>query len=410
METPAGVHSLMAMKRALLLSLCLSLGCSESGPGGSPGAAGSGGGGASNAGAAASGGGMSGGGQTTNGAGGVTQAGSSSGGSTNAGTGAVAGSGGSAPSDPDPLLIYWVDVEGGAATILVAPNGEVVVVDAGNPGERDAGRIAAVLQDELQVEQIDHMIVTHYHGDHVGGVPVLADLVPIAKYYDHGATVQQSGSFDDYVELAGANRTLLEPGDVLTLGDVVLTFVTGAGKVIDPPLAGGGANPLCPSNVTKDMDGGAENGQSLGFVARFGDFDFLDLGDLTWDIEQLLMCPTNRVGVVDLFQVNHHGQDFSNSPQMVHAVAPAVAVMNNGATKGGHVEVFETLFSSPGIQDVWAVHQAVNNGAEHNAEPDLIANPAGNDEAHFIKASVAADGSYTVTNGRNQVTRNYTSR
>jgi competence protein ComEC len=180
--------------------------------------------------------------------------------------------------------------------------------------------------------------------------------------------------------------------------------------VIDPPPAGALPNPLCPSNVTKNMDGGAENGQSLGFVARFGAFDFLDLGDLTWDIEQVLMCPTNRVGIVDLFQVNHHGQDFSNSPQLVHAVAPTVAVMNNGATKGGHVEVFETLQASPGLQDVWAVHEATQNDAEHNAAPDLIANPAGNDAAHYIKAVIRADGSYTLTNGRNSVSRSYASR
>jgi beta-lactamase superfamily II metal-dependent hydrolase len=321
----------------------------------------------------------------------------------------MAGTAGSGPVGSAPLVIYWIDVEGGAATIVVAPNGEIVVVDAGNPGQRDAQRVADVLLDELEVDQIDHMIVTHYHGDHVGGVPVLAGLVPIAKYYDHGPTVEPSSGFDDYVALAGAKRTQVAAGDVLTLGELVLSFVTSAGKVIDPAPAGATSNPTCPSNVTKDMDGGAENGQSVGFVARFGLFDFLDLGDLTWDIEQDLMCPTNRVGKVDLFQVNHHGQDFSNSPQLVHAIAPTVAVMNNGATKGGHVEVFETLHASPGIEDVWALHQATNNDAQDNAAPDLIANPAGPDEAHYIKAVVEPNGNYTVTNGRNAVSRSYTS-
>jgi competence protein ComEC len=354
-------------------------------------------------------GGSSGGG--SNAGGGQAGTASGAGGSPGGGSGSgAAGAGGGGSNDSAPLLIYWIDVEGGAATLLVAPNGQVVLVDAGNPGERDAQRIAKVLQGELQVAAIDHMIVTHYHGDHVGGVPTLAELVPIEKYYDHGASVQASGSFDAYVALAGDDRTLVEAGDVLPLGDVTLSFVTAAGKVIDPPLPSALPNPLCPSNVTKDMDGGAENGQSLGFVARFGAFDFLDLGDLTWDIEQLLMCPDNRVGVVDLFQVNHHGQDFSNSPQLVHAVAPTVAVMNNGATKGGHVEVFETLQASPGLQDVWALHEATQNDAEHNAAPDLIANPAGNDAAHYIKAVVRADGSYTLTNGRNSVSRSYTSR
>jgi beta-lactamase superfamily II metal-dependent hydrolase len=327
-----------------------------------------------------------------------------------AAVGAAAGAAGASSLGSKPLVIYWIDVEGGAATLLIAPDGEIVVVDAGNPGERDAQRVANVLKGELQVIGIDHMITTHYHNDHVGGVPVLAGLVPISRFYDHGPTVEASNNFDDYVQLAGDKRTLLKRGDVLTLGDVVLTFVTGAGAVIDPPLPGALPNPTCPSNVTKNMDGGPENGQSLGFVARFGDFDFLDLGDLTWDIEQDLMCPTNRIGSVDLFQVNHHGLDFSNSPQLVHAVGPTVAVMNNGATKGGHVEVFDTLRASPGLQDVWAMHQATQNDALHNAAPDLIANPAGADAAHYIKAVIEPNGNYTLTNGRNGVTRSYTSR
>jgi beta-lactamase superfamily II metal-dependent hydrolase len=321
----------------------------------------------------------------------------------------MAGAAGNGPVSTEPLVIYWIDVEGGAATIVEAPNGEIVLVDAGNPGQRDAERIADVLLEELAVDHIDHMIVTHYHGDHVGGVPVLAGLLPIARYYDHGPTVESSNNFDQYVELAGDGRTLLAAGDVLTLGELVLSVVTSAGKVIDPPPPGAPSNPTCPSNVTKDMDGGAENGQSVGFVARFGSFDFLDLGDLTWDIEQDLMCPMNRVGKVDLFQVNHHGQDSSNSPQLVHAVAPTVAVMNNGATKGGHAAVFETLRASPGLEDVWAVHQATNNDAEHNAEPDLIANLAGPDDAHHIKAVVEPNGTYTITNSRNAVSRSYTS-
>jgi competence protein ComEC len=400
---------LLGLTTLAVAPLGLSLGCGESGAGGTPAVnPSSGSGGAPTAGSPSTAGSSSAGNP-------ASMSGSSNGGQAGSAAGTAGeptggGTGGAPPVSGDPLTIYWIDVEGGAATLLIAPNGEIVVVDAGNPGERDAQRIANVLVGELQADHIDHMIVTHYHGDHVGGVAMLAGLLPITQYYDHGPTVQPGNTFDDYVELAGANRQLLEPGDELMLGDVVLTFVTGAGQVIDPPLPGAMPNPTCPSNVTKDMDGGAENGQSLGFVARFGNFDFLDLGDLTWDIEQLLMCPTNRIGVVDLFQVNHHGQDFSNSPQMIHPVAPTVAVMNNGATKGGHVAVFETLKSSPGIQDIWAVHEATNNGPEHNALPDLIANPAGPDAAHYIKAVVEPNGSYTITNGRNAVSRSYTSR
>jgi hypothetical protein len=181
--------------------------------------------------------------------------------------------------------------------------------------------------------------------------------------------------------------------------------------VIDPPLAGSKANPKCPATSTPNMDGGAENGQSLGFIARFGNFSFLDLGDLTWDIEQTLMCPTNRIGTVDLFQVSHHGQDFSNSPQLVHALSPVVAVMNNGASKGGGTGTFETLKSSPGIQDIWALHQVTANDAAHNAEAALTANlSGGQDAANYIKAVIAPNGSYTLTNGRTGMSKTYAAR
>lgn len=322
----------------------------------------------------------------------------------------VGGAAGAETGPQPPLQIYWVDVEGGASTLLVAPNGEVVVVDAGFPGARDPARIAKVLEQELHVDHIDHLICTHYHNDHVGGIPALAAMFPVSHFYDHGASVESSGDFDDYVAAAGQKRVLTKPGDKLTLGEVVLTFVTGGGQVIDPPLPGAKANDTCPSNVTKSMDGGAENAQSLGFVANFRGFSFLDLADITWAVEQQLMCPTNRIGTVDLFQVSHHGQDTSNSPQLVHALAPVVAVMNNGPTKGGSPETFDTLKSSPGLQDLWALHRVPANDAAHNADEALTANLAGPDDANWIKAVVEANGDYTLTNGRNGTSRTYTAR
>lgn len=342
-------------------------------------------------------------------------AGQASGGNGGSGGGSSAGASGNAGTagsgSTEPLQIYWVDVEGGAATLLIAPNGEVVVVDAGFPGSRDPERIAKVLKDEVKADHIDHLICTHYHTDHVGGISTLGGLLPITHFYDHGATVQAGNDYNNYVTFAGDKRVLTKVGDKLTLGDVVLTFVTAAGKVIDPPLAGSKANPKCPATSTPNMDGGAENGQSLGFIARFGNFSFLDLGDLTWDIEQVLMCPTNRIGTVDLFQVSHHGQDFSNSPQLVHALAPTVAVMNNGASKGGGTGTFETLKSSPGIQDIWALHQVTANDAAHNAEAALTANlSGGQDAANYIKAVVAPNGSYTLTNGRTGMSKTYAAR
>ena len=402
-----------------LVVLALAASCGQGSPKTNPAASA---GNPTTAGAGATAGNASGGGTSSVGGGsaGSKSAGAGSGG---AGAGASAGDGGGNPTGAagsagaanpaagSVLSIYWVDVEGGAATIIAAPNGQTIVVDAGWAGARDAGRIAKVLADEVQAQVIDYFIATHYHTDHIGGVPTLAGLLPITKFYDHGATLEPSKDFDNYVTAAGNKRVTSKPGDKLDLGELRLTFVTSASEVIEPPLPPGAANPLCSSSTTKNTTSGIENAESLGFVATFGKFKFVDLGDLTWNVEQKLMCPNNRIGTADIYQVSHHGQDISGSPQLVHALAPTVAVMNNnGATKGGAADTFDILKASPGLQDTWSLHRVTGNDAEHNAADDLTANLTGTDQAHFIKAVVDANGSYTLTNSRNGMTRTYASR
>ncbi|MES1185818.1 MAG: MBL fold metallo-hydrolase [Myxococcales bacterium] len=340
------------------------------------------------------------------GAGSSTNAGSPA----NLGGAATSGAAGAAePGAGSVLRIYWIDVEGGASTIIAAPNGRTIVVDAGWAGDRDAARIANVLKDELHVQVIDHFITTHYHTDHIGGVPTLAGLVPISQFHDHGATLEPGRDFDNYVSAAGDKRVTQKPGDKLDLGELHLTFVTSATEVIDPPLPPGATNTLCDSSTSKSMTAGIENTESLGFVATFGQFQFVDLGDLTWNIEQTLMCPLNRLGTADVYQVSHHGQDISGSPQLVYALAPTVAIMNNGASKGGASATFELLKASPGLKDLWSLHHVTANDAEHNAVEDLTANLAGADEGYFIAAEVAANGSYTITNSRTGASRTYAS-
>ena len=309
-----------------------------------------------------------------------------------------------------PLRIDWIDVEGGAATLIVAPTGETILVDAGWAGARDPDRIVTVLKNEVQAKQLDHMITTHYHADHVGGVPTLAGLFPIAHFVDHGDTVEPGAAFNSYLTVANAARTIAKPGDKLTFGDVELTFVTAAGQVVDPPLPGAIPNTHCVGAMMKSDVAGAENPMSVGFVLRYGKFDFVDLGDLTWNVEQKLMCPTNRIGLVDIYQVSHHGLDLSSSPQLVHGLAPTVAVMNNGAMKGGAAAAFDVLRASPGLQDLWALHRVTANDAQHNADEALTANIATPDAAHGIKAVVLSDGSFTLTNARNGMSRTYMSR
>jgi beta-lactamase superfamily II metal-dependent hydrolase len=358
----------------------------------------------------ATGGGSSGG--ATGGAGGASGgsaaggAGGSAGASPDAGSGGAMVDGGTAP-----LRIYWVDAEGGAATVIWAPNGQTLVVDAGFTGTRDANRIAAVLKDEIHATKIDYMLTTHYHIDHVGGVPTLASLVPVTTFLDHGATVEPGTLFNAYqTATASATRTTVKPGDKLTFGDLQIVFVTAAGEVVDPPLPQAIANPTCAGATMKSEVAGAENPMSIGFVARFGNFDFVVLGDLTWNIEQKLMCPTNRIGPVDLYQVDHHGMDISSPPQLVHALAPSVAVMNNGAAKGGSPATFDVLRASPGFRDLWSLHRVTANDAQHNADDALTANTTGADQAFGIKAVVERDGTFTLTNARTGMSRTYASR
>jgi beta-lactamase superfamily II metal-dependent hydrolase len=330
-----------------------------------------------------------------------------------AGSGGQAGAGGGPGTDgaiPLPLRIFWIDVEGGAATLIAMPTGETILVDAGWAGDRDANRIVSVLKNELKVERLDYMITTHYHADHVGGVATLASLFPIARFVDHGDTVESAATFNSYLAVANAARTVVKAGDKLAFGAAELTVVTAAGQVVDPPLPGAVPNPNCTGATMKSDVGGAENPASVGFVLRYGKFDFVDLGDLTWNVEQKLMCPTNRIGLADLYQVSHHGSDLSSSPQLVHGLAPFVAVMNNGATKGGSASTFDVLRASPGLTDLWALHRVTANDAQHNADEVLTANVAAPDAAHGIRAVVLADGTFTITNERNGTSRSYTSR
>lgn len=345
-------------------------------------------------------------------------------------TAAIAGSGGSAgapvagssgtsgtsvpvPPASGTLRIYWIDTEGGASTIIGAPDGSVIVVDVGF-SSRDAQRAFAILDEELHATKIDALIVTHYHIDHVGGVPTLASMVPVSHFYDHGDAVESGSHINAYMDLvSGTNaskRSVVKPGDKLDFGSLHLTFVTAAEQVIDPPLPGAVPNDGCSNPESKSALAGAENPESAGFLAQFGSFDFLDIGDFTWNVEQKLACPINRVGLIDLYQVSHHGMDLSSSPQLVYSIKPLVALMNNGASKGGAPATFELLRASPGLQDLWSLHRVSANDDAHNAEEALTANLAGQDQAYGLSATIEADGTFSISNARTKMSRSYHAR
>ena len=289
---------------------------------------------------------------------------------------------------------YVIDVEGGAATLFVTPTGETAMIDAGNPGPRDLDRIMAVLT-EVGVKEIDYLISTHYHVDHIGGIQELAKRIPIKHYVDHGPSSEEreqvAGFQAAYAELYGkAQHTVVKPGDKLPITGVEWRIVTAAGKAIKTPLPGGGggkSNAACADFKPKDANPLDENGQSVGSVISFGKFRLIDLGDLLWNREFDLMCPTNPIGTIDLYIVSHHGTDPSGSKALVHGLEPRVAISQNGTRKGGTLQTAQTLYSSPRFEDHWQMHWSYNVGTEYNPAGLFIANI---DEPSVIAAVLTA--------------------
>jgi beta-lactamase superfamily II metal-dependent hydrolase len=350
------------------------------------------------------------------------------------------------------LDVYFIDTEGGQSTLFRSPGGETLLVDTGNPGERDLARILEVLK-AAGVTRLDHLLTTHYHGDHYGSLLELAKQVPIVRFYDHGENIEKRPAFaafwTGYQEVSRGKRTSLRPGDRIPVAGLDVRVVASDGQVIASSLPGGGMpNPACATYVPKkeNID---DNHQSAGFVMAHGRFRIIDLGDLMWSKEFDLMCPANRIGTVDLYLTSHHGLAQSGGPVLVHGLAPRVAIMNNGPRKGGAVEAFETLARSPGLEDLWQLHWSHFGGLEHNAPGAFIANlddvettvgvitalaapdggrgggqagarggsrggaaaaAAAHTPAHWIKVSARPDGSFSVTNTRNGFSKTYAAR
>ena len=340
------------------------------------------------------------------------------------------------------LDIYFIDTEGGQSTLYVGPTGESLLVDTGNAGDRDLGRILETVKT-AGVKQINHLWSTHYHGDHVGSLLALAKQFPIVNFYDHGTPhpndrIVSAAFLTSYEELSRGRRTIVAPGDKLKMAGLDVTAVASANKYIRTNLrAGGQRNVACAETKPKDEAAyvDADNGESAGFVMAYGRFRTVNLGDLTWNGEIDLMCPTNRIGPVDVYLTSHHGLERSGSPALVHALQPRVAIMNNGTRKGGAADTFRVLHASPGLEDLWQLHWS-HNALLDNApamfvanvdEPAVIAGvlttPAGqggrggggagaaaHSPAHLIKISARDDGTFTITNTRNGFIKTYRPR
>ena len=338
------------------------------------------------------------------------------------------------------LDVYVIDVEGGNATLFVSPSRESLLIDTGNAGAaavRDAGRILDAIKD-AGLQKIDHLIITHWHGDHFGGLAELAAKIPIGEFIDHGPNVQPGEAADTFLQktyaplIAKTKHTVAKPGDKIDMTGMDARVVTSAGQTIKAPLRGAGQpNPYCAA--FKSGDNNAEDPQSVGVHVTFGKFRTVHLGDLTKNKEFELMCPNNRLGTVDVLLGLHHGQASSNSEVMVHALHPRVAIMNNGTRKGGEPDVMKTIHSSPGLEDLWQLHFSTLSGQEYTVPGMFIANtiddqqpampvsptpapppgpgatpaPIHNGTAYWIKLSAQQDGSFTVTNARNGFSKTY---
>jgi len=380
------------------------------------------------------------------------------------------------PKSSKALDIYYIDTEGGLSTLYVAPSGESILVDTGSPGGRDVARIMDVIQ-AAGLKQIDHLILTHYHGDHVGGVEELVTRIPVLHFVDHGATSEPNEMVKGFQALypqlyAKAKHTVAVPGDTIPFDGVTVTVVTSHGAVIKTPLPGGGQpNPACADFKPRDESRvDPDNPMSVGIVMTYGKFRTVNLADVTWNKERELMCPNNPIGPVDLYLTSHHGIDQSGSPALVYGLQPRVAVMHNSAFKGGAIQTMQMLHTSPGLEDIWQLHWAYAAGMEWNSPSHFIANvednatlagvllnppptfgqgrgpggpgagapppppapgaappppvqvtrPAGgpgggrgghnSGPAFWIKVSAQSDGSFTVTNTRNNFSKTYAAR
>ena len=333
------------------------------------------------------------------------------------------------------LDMYWIDVEGGASTLIVAPSGESLLIDTGYAtGGRDAKRILAAIQ-QAGLKKIDYLVISHFHADHVGGLAELSKLIPIGKFYDHGDAIEKENQqwLDSYHAASTGKRTMVKPGDEIPLKGVQVLVVSSNEKILSKAVHGGGPNPLC-TDAEQKAPVAPENQRTVGVLLTYNKFKYLNLIDLDWEKEMELACPVNKLGTVTVYQTSRHGSfDGAGAPAFLGAIKPQIVVVNNGPHKGlGQVDKnvksatppgarvapyeknsYERLAKLPGIEGIWQIHMSLlDPDPHHNTSEAMIANleDTADCKGNWIKASVERDGKVTVTNGRNGFSKTYTAR
>ncbi|HUI76895.1 MAG TPA: MBL fold metallo-hydrolase [Bryobacteraceae bacterium] len=312
------------------------------------------------------------------------------------------------------LEVYFIDVEGGQSTLFVSPSGEAILMDTGYGGfnGRDPGRIFAAAK-AAGVKKIDYLVTSHYHEDHVGGLPYVADKLPIRTFVDHGPNTEDDKDskvrYNMYSAYSAKGmRVSVKPGDTIPVKGLEVTVLASAGDTVGSPLPGAGQpNPECASYRPDPDEKASENQRSLGLLITFGSFRILDLGDLTSSREHELVCPANKIGTVDVFVSSHHMGAAANTPQLVHIIHPKVAISDNGPRKGGQPEVWQTLHDTPGLLDIWQLHYAIGAGKDHNSADTFLANVDEICQGKWLRLTAEKDGSFTVLNSRNKYEKTY---
>ena len=341
-----------------------------------------------------------------------------------------------AAAGPETLKILELDMEGGGGTLFVSPEGVSVLVDTGTPvtpyfptgldGAKEAADRIVAAAKSLGLKKIDYVIITHYHGDHVGGVQSLLARFPVGTFIDHGPNREVMsdpygprpgqpsgtiGSYQQYVEaIKDHKRVIAKAGDVFHFGSLTDTIVIADGKAIARPLPGagqkGGAQCDLPPMAA---DGGVENAKSVGSIFSFGKVRIAAMGDLTWDREHDLACPVNKVGKVNILVVDNHGLGVSTNPAIVAALDPQIAVFGNGPNKGAVPEVVGHVKEGKRLEAIWKVHANLKN-PEVDGDPDYIANLGPSpSRGYALRFDITRGGKIAVSNGRG-FTKSYQAR
>lgn len=319
------------------------------------------------------------------------------------------------------LDIYFIDVEGGAANLLVTPEGESILIDSGYPDNqgRDLNRILNVARDTAGLKGIDHAVVSHWHLDHYGNHAALAASFPIGQFWDRGIpdTLAEDPGYQDRIAAyrsASQNQSRpLKAGQYLKLRSGATPLKARVLSASRELITGEGPENPFADRHQPQPDDPSDNAASLSLLFTFGQFRYLTCGDLTWNVEARMVTPRNPAGKIDLFMVTHHGLPVSNNPALVLALDPVTAVMCNGPKKGGAESTLKTLREVTSLKNWFQLHRNVDLDPSLQAPRNFIANDGttADCEGQWILARVAPDGrTYTIQIGRDGEAHPYETR